>query len=410
VKLAHYFRERWIAVFAGITMLLVVVSYVATFPPLLPDYARVVAAWQPSESWLYDRDGRLLDSERVNFKARRLGWIKLPDVAPVVVETIITAEDKRFRAHGGVDWVAIGNAVRARFYGNRSRGASTISMQVAAFLSPNLAPPGHRSWRDKVRQMRAAQALEADWSKDQILEAYLNLAGFRGEAQGIGAAALSLLGKAPSALGRQDALLIAALLPDPRASIGEVAARACRLSRQNCDSLSVAAVTALSAERARSVDPGLSPHLAVRLLDKPGMRVTTTIDTRVQRIAVAALRRQLQGLGAARARDGAVIVLDNASGDVLAYVGGVGLGSTAVAVDGASAYRQAGSTLKPFLYAQVIEKGWMTATSILDDSPVQLDTASGLYVPQNYDRSFKGPVSECPCRAHVAGRGRRPVS
>src|SRR3546814_17693820 len=87
------------------------------------------------------------------------------------------------------------------------------------------------------------------------------------------------------------------------------------------------------------------------------------------------MRRQLSGLGAERVRDGAVVVLDNRTGDVLAYVGGVGLNSTAAAVDGANAPRQAGSTLKPHLYAQVIEKGWLTAASILDDSPVQLDTA-----------------------------------
>ena len=385
-----------------------------------------MAAWHPSESWLYDRGGRLIDSERVDFKARRLGWVKLADIAPVVGETVIAAEDKRFRSHGGVDWLAIGNAIRSRFGGTKSRGASTISMQVAAFLSPDLAPPGQRTWRDKMRQMRAGAALEGSWSKDQILEAYLNLAGFRGEAQGIGAASLALFGKAPAALGKQDAQIIAALLPDPRASIGEVAARACRLVEklrspepvegrfahstvlrpfdklrdQDCGSLNQATATALSIERARALDPGLAPHLAVRLLDKPGMRVTTTIDAQIQAVAVTALKRQLQGLGAARARDGAVVVLDNVTGDVIAYVGGVGGGSTAAAVDGANAYRQAGSTLKPFLYAQVIESGWMTAASILDDSPVQLDTASGLYVPQNYDRSFKGPVS---VRSALAG-------
>jgi penicillin-binding protein 1C len=95
-----------------------------------------------------------------------------------------------------------------------------------------------------------------------------------------------------------------------------------------------------------------------------------------------------------------VVGADNASGDVLAYVGGVGGASTAAQVDGADAYRQAGSTLKPFLYAQVIEKGYLTPASILDDSPVQLDTASGLYVPQNYDHEFKGPVS---VRSALAG-------
>lgn len=156
----------------------------------------------------------------------------------------------------------------------------------------------------------------------------------------------------------------------------------------------------LGPARSLSLDPGLSPHLADRLLKKPGLRVTTTLDARIQRIAVAALRRQLQGLGGTRARDGAVIVVDNVSGDVLAYVGGVGGASTAPAVDAASAYRQAGSTLKPFLYAAAIEKGYLTAASILDDSPVQLDTASGLYVPQNYDRGFKGRVS---ARSALAG-------
>ncbi|TDM77325.1 penicillin-binding protein 1C, partial [Lactobacillus crispatus] len=94
------------------------------------------------------------------------------------------------------------------------------------------------------------------------------------------------------------------------------------------------------------------------------------------------------------------VVVDNASGDVLAYVGGIGGASTAPAVDGANSYRQAGSTLKPFLYAQAIEKGYLTPASILDDSPVQLDTASGLYVPQNYARGFKGPVS---ARSALAG-------
>ena len=351
-------------------------------------------------------------------------------MSPALVGTVIASEDRRFRDHGGVDFLALGSALRARLSGERSRGASTISMQVAGFLSPDLARPGARGWRDKLRQMRAAWALEGRWSKDEILEAYFNLAGFRGEAQGIGAAAQAMFGKPPSELTRTDALIVAALLPDPRAGVDRVAARACRISflfrhaelvsastpqsgaaaradgwtlkqvqgdgivgGMACEQIMLATATALSSERARALDPGFAPHLAARLLDKPGLRIKTTLDADIQRVATMALSRQLQGLGPGRARDGAVVVLDNASGDVLAYVGGVGLGSTASQVDGANAYRQAGSTLNPFLYAQVIEKGWLTPASILDDSPVQLDTASGLYVPQNYDRSFKGPVS-----------------
>jgi penicillin-binding protein 1C len=366
----------------------------ATRPPVLPDYAQVRAAWHPSEAWLYDRHGRLIDSARVDFAARRLAWTPLGAIAPAARDTIVAAEDHRFLSHTGVDWIAIGGAARDRIARDRPRGASTLSMQVAAFLSPALARPGARGWIDKLRQIRAGRAIEDRWRKDQILEAYLNLAGYRGEAQGIGAAALGLFGKTPASLSRDDALLLAALLPDPRADAATIARRACALGGgRDCGRFPAAVAAMLGPARSLALDPGLAPHLSDRLLTKAGLRVTTTLDTDVQRLAAAALRRQLIGLGGTRARDGAAVVIDNASGDVLAYVGGIGGASTAPAVDNAGSHRQAGSTLKPFLYAQAIERRYLTPASILDDSPVQLDTASGLYVPQNYDRGFKGPVS-----------------
>ena len=387
----------------------VAVLDIATRPPPMPGYAQVRGAWQPSEAWLYDRHGVLIDSARVNFAARRLAWTPLDRIAPTARTAIVAAEDKRFYSHWGVDWLALASAFRERLAGQPRRGASTLTMQLAAYLAPDLAAPGARGWRDKLRQMRAAWAIEGGWGKDQILEAYLNMAGFRGEAQGIGAAALGLFGKAPDALSRDDALLLAALLPDPQAPAPALARRACRYAQNatpnaageaDCRRLESAAWAMLGPQRSLALDPGLAPHLATRLLTRPGLRVTTTLDARIQRLAAAALTRQLRGLGSARARDGAVIVVDNASGEVRAYVGGVGGMSTAPEVDGANAYRQAGSTLKPFLYAQAIERGYLTPASILDDSPVQLDTASGLYVPQNYDRDFKGPVS---ARTALAG-------
>ncbi|MFC3579018.1 penicillin-binding protein 1C [Sphingomonas hylomeconis] len=373
----------------------------ATLPPPLPSYAQTRAAWHPSESWLYDRHGRLIDSARVDFAARRLAWTPLDAVSPVTRETIVAAEDRRFYGHGGVDSLALLGALRDRIRGRRHRGASTLSMQLAGFLAPDLAAPGARGWWDKLRQMRAGWAIERGWRKDEILEAYLNLAGFRGEAQGIGAAALGLFGKTPGSLARDDAVLLAALLPEPQAPAPRVARRACSLSgAKDCARFPGAAASMLGPARSLALDPGLAPHLSQRLLLRAGMRVTTTLDARVQQAAIVALKRQLQGLGGSRARDGAVVVVDNASGDVLAYVGGIGGNSTAAAVDGANSYRQAGSTLKPFLYAQAIERGYLTPASILDDSPVQLDTASGLYVPQNYDHAFKGPVS---ARSALAG-------
>jgi penicillin-binding protein 1C len=390
-------KSRWRDALAWLALTLLILTtaaHLATKPPPMPAFNKVRADWQPSEAWLYDRDGQLLDSERVNFERRRLAWVPLKDISPAVRTAVVQSEDRRFWSHGGVDWLAIASAIRARWTGDRSRGASTLPMQLAAFLDPGLAQPGKRDWRTKIRQMRAGQALAANWSHEQMLEAYFNLLPLRGEAQGIGAGTQSLFGKKPAEMGRTDAALFAGLLPNPAASAEALARRACRVAQaKDCTAIRAAAATLVSGEHAARFDPGLAPHLAVRLLDKPGKRVTTTIDRRIQAAAIVALRRQLAGLGSDRVRDGAVVVLDNATGEVLAYVGGVGLKSTAAMVDGANARRQAGSTLKPHLYAQVIEHGWLTAASILDDSPVQLDTASGLYVPKNYDHSFKGPVS-----------------
>jgi penicillin-binding protein 1C len=384
-----------------ILLALIAILTVLTWPAAMPNYDDVRANYKPSEAWLYDHDGALLDSERVDFKQRRLAWVTLKDITPVLLKTVVAAEDHRFYRHDGTDYLALGSAMRARLSGARMRGASTISMQTAAFLAPQLSKPGARSWTGKIAQMRSAWTLENHWSKDQILEAYLNLAPFRGEAEGVSAASVTLFGKPPSALTGQEALLIAAVLPNPSAPPDRVAKRACALGKlPDCAAMTAIAANLFSQQRQAALDPGLAPHLAAALLQKPGKRVTTTIDIRAQSIAIAALRRQLKALGPKRLRDGAAVVLDNQTGAVLAYVGGVALESTAASVDGASAYRQAGSTLKPFLYAQAIEKKWLTAASILDDSPVQLETASGLYIPKNYDRSFKGPVS---VRSALAG-------
>ncbi|HEX8668696.1 MAG TPA: penicillin-binding protein 1C [Allosphingosinicella sp.] len=375
-------------------LLAIVALALGTAPPARPSYEETRDGWRASEAWLRDRDGRLLQTVRIDFAVRRLAWVPLDEVAPAVQQAVVASEDKRFWQHGGADWQGFAGSAWAALHGRRARGASTLSMQLAGFLAPELGGPGARGFRAKLRQLRAARAIEAGWTKQQILEAYLNLASFRGETQGIGAAARALFGRSPDALGRDDALLLAALLPSPSASPTAVGRRACRLGRiADCSAMIGEAEAMTAARRRLADDPGLAPHLAYALLDKPGQTVTSTVDSGVQRLAVGALRRQLLTLGGGRARDGAVVVVDNATGDVLAYVGGVGGASTAPSVDNADAYRQAGSTLKPFLYAQAIERGFLTSASILDDTPVQLDTASGLYVPKSYDNEFKGPVS-----------------
>jgi len=380
-------RTRLIAIFAALTAL---VLAIATTPPTLPDYPQVRAAWITSEARLLARDGRVLHVVRADPRTRRLDWVPLVHIAAPLVDAAVAQEDHRFRTHGGVDWRALAGSVRDRSRGERLRGASTITMQLAGLLGPRLGTSGSRGPLQKLRQMRAARALETRWSKEQILEAWLNLLPWRGDLVGIDAAARGLAGVPPSRLDAAQSRILAALIPAPSASPARVAARACR--GINCTAL-LATADLMLGPRTPIAQPMLAPHLAARLLGPRTREVRTTIDADIQVFVAQTLTRRLTELSARNVRDGAAIVVDNASGDILAYVGSAGSASTSPEVDGAAAPRQAGSTLKPFLYALAIERRLLTAASVLDDAPVDLDTASGLYIPQNYDRTFRGPVS-----------------
>ncbi|MGE0029915.1 MAG: penicillin-binding protein 1C [Steroidobacteraceae bacterium] len=363
------------------------------------DFDAVRAGYVPSDSWLLDRHGRLLDRERLDFGVRRLEWTSLESISPALVDAVIAGEDRRFKGHGGVDWRGVASALVDTLRDARPRGASTITMQLAAMIDPRAARDDAKpDWRRKLAQIRIALAIERRWSKPQILEAYLNLLGFRGELQGIGAAAEVLVGKTPSGLEVTESLVLAALLPAPAADSATVARRACRRAELaqiavQCSAIRATADSILSRSRTPLPAPALAPHVARALLTVPGAHVGSTLDFRTQQLAADTLGRHIAMLGDRNVRDGAVLVVDNATGDVLAYVGSGGPASRAANIDGIRARRQAGSTLKPFLYGLALERRYLTAASLLDDSPVNLDTASGIYLPQNYDQVYRGPVS-----------------
>ncbi len=386
----HRRWRSWVLACAGMTLGVLVLLTIVTTPADPPSFAAVRAQWPTSEARLLARDGTVLDIVRADRATRRLDWVPLANVAAPFTAAAVAAEDRRFYAHHGVDWRGVGGAVRDRLAGRRSRGASTITMQLAGLLGDRTG--GSRSWLDKIAQARAALAIERTWTKPQILEAWVNRLPFRGDLVGIDAAARSLAGKPPAALDATDARVLVSLLPAPRAPPARVAQRACATSTIACARLQVRTAEMLG-PRAPLPDPGLAPQVAARLLT-PGRRaVRSTLDAGLQAFVAATLRQQLASLAGRNARDGAAIVVDNASGDILAYVGSGGAESRSGDVDGARSPRQAGSSLKPFLYELAIERRLLTAASVLDDAPVDLDTASGLYIPQNYDRSFRGPVS-----------------
>jgi penicillin-binding protein 1C len=365
----------------------------------VPAFDSVKQGWVSSEGTLLDRHGRVIHELRVIDRGRRLSWLPLDRVSPAAVDAIVRAEDKRFFRHAGVDWLALSDAALDTLLFDRARGASTISMQVAAMLDQQLMPhKGRRSLGQKWDQINAARLLEQAWSKRQILEAYLNLSTFRGELQGIDAAARGLFGKDASGLDAAESVLLAALLRGPNARPDQAGRRACALAQAMGTALPCGRIAALSSEslgRLPRIEPAadLAPHVARALLSAERRQVQTTLDGELQRFALDALQRQLADLAERSVADGAVLVADNASGQVLAYVGNAGNIASAFYVDGVRAARQAGSTLKPFLYAMAIEQRLLTAASLVDDSPVNLVTPTGLYVPQNYDRDFKGLVS-----------------
>jgi penicillin-binding protein 1C len=364
-------------------------------------FAAVKQQHEPSDATLLDRHGEAVATRRIDATVRRLDWVPLAQVSPALTQAVLAAEDRRFHEHGGVDWLAVGAAWWSNLRSaGASRGASSISMQVAALLDEDLRRgEGGRGLATKARQMLAARALERRWSKPQILEAYLNRVVFRGELQGVTAASWGLFGKHPGGLDRHDAAILAALIRAPNASDTVLAARACAvLSRthpdvEGCPRDALKTRLARAGRNPRPV-ASIAPHLAQRLLsEQGGAQRVGSIDANVQRAAQAALHEQLVQLGQHGVEDGAVVVLDNRSGEVLAYVGSSGAFSQAAQVDAAVARRQAGSTLKPFLYALALDQRRLTAASLLDDAPLGVATDAGLYVPQNYDRRFAGPVS-----------------
>lgn len=363
-----------------------------------PTLAQVRAQYRPSDARLLDRHGQPLQTLRIDPSVRRLPWTPLADIAPIAARLLQQAEDQRFYHHHGIDWLALGGAIMALASG-RERGGSTLSMQVAAKLDPSLAPRGaQRNLGQKFRQLLAARRLERHWRKSEILEAYLNLAQFRGELQGINSAAQGLFGKAASGLNQNETLLLAALLRSPNASPAATAQRACRLARRLLSDADCAAWEGLAAASLTGGYHRLSaqenaPHVARLLLRPATPEVTSTLDAGLQHTANEALQRQLSHLTEHHVQDGAVLAVDNRTGEVLAYVGNSGDSASAPFVDGVQAPRQAGSTLKPFLYQLALEKKLLTAASPLDDSPLELPTDAGVYQPRNYDHGYRGAVS-----------------
>lgn len=350
---------------------------------------------------LLDAKGRLLREIRSG-RQTRARPVPLDQLSPHVVPATLAAEDRRFWSHGGVDVLALGRAVvQNTLSAEVVSGASTITMQLARLLRG-----GDRTLANKFLEAALARKLERTFDKRRILEEYLNRAPYGNEIEGIDAAAWGYFRKSASDLSLGEAAALAALprspsLYDPYKRRENLLARRDRVLDRMLRAGWIGAAEHRRAQAERlQVHPPLrrfeAPHFVEAILARrPGLagNVRTTLDLDLQRRVETIVERVVAELRERGGRDAAVVVLDNRSGDVLAYVGSADFfDPEAGQVDGARALRQPGSALKPLTYALAFESGF-TPASVLPDVPSSFATAGGdLYEPRNYDGKFHGPT------------------
>ncbi len=367
----------------------------------LPSFFEIKNNYSPSDITYYDSEGLPLQSVRTNFKYRSTDWVSLDQIAPEFVQTVLFSEDKNYYRHSGVDSIAFLGSIFSFLRGSALRGGSTITMQLVGLLDPELKIIGtERTFSQKLKQIQRATELEESWSKQEILTAYLNLVYFRGELRGVGSGAMGLFGKEPKFLSPNEGILLTVLIRSPRAPIHKIVERGCLLKKQietdvnlSCDDFEKFAKQSLLKNINFKSYPNFAPNIVKILQKENSPNQITTISLSLQNKALSILQENLKPLRIQNVDDGAILVVRNATGEVLAYVSNQGVNSSVRFVDLIQAKRQAGSTLKPFVYAQSFEESKLTPSSILNDSPIDLPVFRGIYRPLNYSKTFQGKVT-----------------
>ncbi|HLB59097.1 MAG TPA: transglycosylase domain-containing protein, partial [Bdellovibrionota bacterium] len=355
-----------------------------------PSFEEVRSRYKISEGTVLDRNGEVIHEFRIDAQGRRLEWTRLKDIPPPFLKILVSVEDHRFYNHHGIDWRGFFSATLRNLFSKNSRGASTLTMQLVGKLNPSLSPNRtRRSVSKKINQIRSALKLEKTWTKSQILESYINLVHFRGELQGIGAASRGLFGKDPHGLSQAESLVLVVLLKSPNAGVNQVAKRACQLSQVPrlklkipCDSLRELSKDHLTSSYFVRPRNTLAPHATYKLLQEDHSSIVhSTLDRGIQQMAIDVLRHNILSLRKKNVHDSAAIVIENSTGHVLAYIGSMSDLSSAKYVDGVQAKRQAGSALKPFLYARAFDQRLITPSTRIEDSPLDIPVFSGVYRP-----------------------------
>lgn len=354
----------------------------------------------PQSTAIYAEDGSLLRLSLASDAQYQL-WTPLEKINPNTVAAVKLYEDRYFSWHFGVNPVALMRGIWRSASSNSSQGASTISMQLARAVYGIHS----RSIAGKAKQIAAAIWLELRYSKHDILEAYLNIAPYGGNIKGIGTASLIYFNKPVSRLNLPESLSLAVIPQNPNKRFA--------LSKQNAP-LSKArqrlwadwlAKNPSDAQYKTDIDlpnvalnarknlPFLAPHFTDALLleGMPATRINTGLQSYAQRTLERMLKNYIarnQHLGI---KNASALLFDASSMQVKALVGSADYFNAEIfgQVNGTSAKRSPGSTLKPFIYALAMDQSLIHPASILKDTP----TSFGPYTPENFDGRFIGPIT-----------------
>jgi len=331
--------------------------------------------------------------------------VALHETPPLLRNAFIGSEDRRFYSHGGVDWAARVHALAQNLRAMKGvRGASTITEQVARMLHPRPRTVWSR-WLEGIEAAR----LENSFSKSEILEFYLNQVPYGHQRRGIVEAARFYFDRDPATLNVKESLALAVLVRAPSGLDLKQRQKALerRLSKlaahlRDKGLLSEAEYRAALSEGfefAHSRRVIEAPQFVQYVLNTTGAeelnssgRITTSLDGGVQEKVRHILWNRLEALKSSDVGDGAALVVDNRTGEVLAWVSeSLSAGESLGWVDAVMVRRQPGSALKPFLYALAMEMGW-TAATLIEDSPLSEAAGSGLHSFHNYSRTYYGPL------------------
>lgn len=370
----------------------------------------VIALWSaplPSSLWsgptaslyLLDRAGRPI-VELPSSSARSQRPVALSEMGEWLPRMAVALEDRRFYTHRGCDFVsAVGAALRNAREGRIVGGASTITEQLVKLASGRTG----RSWRAKASETFAAIKLERYWSKERILTEYLNRSEYGNRLAGPEAAAQWYFGKPAKELGLAEAAYLCGLPQAPSRfnpwrypAAAEQRYRRVLLQLRKCGIVTQEQAVRL-AERpphpGRFQPPNEAPHYVQALLKSlPSVSgiLKTTLDLTLQHTAEEMVRNHLRTLNRNDVRGAAMVVLDNSTGAVRALVGSPDFAVSQV--NAALVPHSCGSTLKPFIYMDGIERQIFTAATLLPDTPDAIRDTYGDYDPQNYNGRYLGPV------------------